>query len=82
MPAERRRLNDRIHLISGSEMSRELATLRKQLCKRDAVEERGCGMVMAHSNGRRFLEPADLVAKLHAWLDARGVERNPPPRPM
>lgn len=76
--SERRRLNDRIFAIRGTDLARDLKRERNRLCKPAEVDARKCGMVVMHAHGRKFLEPADLIAKLHAWLDVRGVIKHPP----
>lgn len=71
--SERERLKARIKLISGTPLSRELAKHRILLCKEDNVDARGCGMSITLVNGKRIVEPADLMEKLHQWLDERNV---------
>lgn len=71
--SERARLNTRIHSISGTEISRELNRYRREISKQSKVDERGVGHSVVISPERRFIEAADTVTLLHAWLDDRKV---------
>lgn len=77
---ERTRLNNRIHAITGTPLARELKKLRSHLSKPAEVDRRGCGMAVKTIQGRPFFEPADLIPRLHAFLDERGVDKHPPER--
>lgn len=70
---ERRRLNRRIHTITGTLAARNFARYRRHICKPSSVYNRDAKVVEVSFDGRTFEEPSDAVKLMHEWMNLAGV---------
>ena len=71
--AERQRLNRRLAAVRGSEISTAMARYRRFVTKVSEAEKRGAAIALVVDDGKRFMEPVDLVQLLHDKLDEHRV---------
>jgi hypothetical protein len=74
---ERQRLNRRIRLLS-KDLGAELRKFRTRISKQRAVEERGAACVYVPAGRTGYMEGEDVVPLCHAFLDEKGIDKNPP----
>lgn len=74
---ERQRLNRRIR-VTPKEIASELRKYRDRISKLHAVEARGAASVYVPAGKTGYMEGEDVVPLCHAFLDERGIEKNPP----
>lgn len=70
---ERRRLNRRLAMVRSSEYSTALARHRRFISKASEAEKRGAPFALVIDDGRRFMEPVDLVQLMHEKMDEMSI---------